>query len=116
VHDLIDPANSEASLPFQVFLLNGQSRGDVTLQSAKPNDPPRMDPNLFSHPFDRRVAIEATRQVLEIMESPAFARDTVGVVDAPKSKSDEDILVCLHIPWIRRYPPSPELQECIEAC
>jgi hypothetical protein len=56
-----------------------------------------MNPNLFSHPFDRRVAIEATRQVLEMMESPAFSRDTVGIINAPKSKSDEDILVCLLI-------------------
>jgi hypothetical protein len=55
-----------------------------------------MNPNLLSHPFDRRVAIEGTRQALEIMESPAIARDTVGIVDAPKSESDEDILVCLH--------------------
>jgi choline dehydrogenase-like flavoprotein len=101
VHDLVDPNNSEASLPFYVFLFNGQSRGDVTLQSADPNDPPIMNPNLFSHPFDRGVAIEATRQVLEIMELLALARDTVGVMAAPKSKSDEDILVRLCITGIR---------------
>jgi choline dehydrogenase-like flavoprotein len=97
----IDPANSEASLPFFVFLLNGQSRGEVTLQSADPNDPPVINPNLLSHPFDRRVAIEATRQALEILESPAFARDTTGVVDGPKSRSDEDILVRLRTTWTR---------------
>ena len=95
MNDFINPANSEATLPFFVFVLNGQSRGDVTLQSANPHDPPVMNPNLFSQSFDRRVAIEATRRVLEMMESPAFARDTVGVINAPKSKSDEDILVRL---------------------
>ena len=68
-----------------MFLFNGQSRRDVALQFANPDDPPIMNPNLSSHPFDRRVAIEATRQVLEIRESPAFARDTVGVSNAHKS-------------------------------
>jgi hypothetical protein len=61
-----------------------------------------MNPNLFSHAFDHRVAIEATRQALEIMESPGFAKDTIGVVDAPKSKSDEDILVRICATWLRR--------------
>lgn len=103
VRDFIDPTNSEASLPLCVFLFNGQSRGEVRLQSADPSDPPVMNPNILSHSFDRRVAIEGTRQGLEIMESPAFARDTIGVVDPPKSKSDEDILVRICITWLRRF-------------
>ena len=103
IRDFVDPMNSEASLPIYVFLFNGQSRGEVTLQSADPSDPPVMNPNLLSHSFDRRVAIEGTRQALEIMESPAFARDTIGVVDSPKSKSDEDILVRICVTRLRRF-------------
>jgi hypothetical protein len=77
--------------------------GDVSLQLANADDPPIMNPNLSSHSFDRRVVIEATRQVLEIMESPACARDTVGVSNAHKVKSDEDILACSCITGTKRY-------------
>lgn len=92
VRDMKDPTQSEASLPVHVFVLNGQSRGEVTLQSADPADPAFFNPNSFSHPFDRKVAIEATRETMQLIDSPPFAKDTVGAVKIPASQSDEDIL------------------------
>ena len=87
-----DPPGSPALASMGVGLMNAQSTGEVTLQSSDYRQPLLYDPKCFSHPFDRRVAIEATRAVLEVAESPAFAKDTVGVLKVPKSKSDEDIL------------------------
>jgi choline dehydrogenase-like flavoprotein len=87
-----DPPGSPALSSMGVGLMNTQSTGEVTLQSSDYRQPLLYDPKCFSHPFDRRVAIEATRALLEVAESPAFAKDTVGVLKVPKSKSDEDIL------------------------
>ena len=88
----IDPDNTPAMAGFAVFNLNTESRGSVTLQSTDPKEPALYDPNFFSHPYDRRVAIEAVREVMKVSRHPAFQRDTVRVLHAPKSDSDEDIL------------------------
>lgn len=92
IRDMMDPTQSEASMPVYIFLLNGQSRGEVKLRSKDPIDPPVCSPNLFTHPFDRRVAIEATRETIQLMQSPAFSKDTTGIIKMPKSDSDEAIL------------------------
>lgn len=76
--------------------MNPQSYGEVTLKSPDPSDPPIIDPRLLSHPYDRRVAIEALRQLMELLEAPVFAKRTVKMIGCPQSKSDEDIWVCNH--------------------
>ncbi|OCT48401.1 glucose-methanol-choline (gmc) oxidoreductase [Cladophialophora carrionii] len=87
----IDPENAETGVTVFVFVLNQKSSGSVRLQSSDPAQPLIFDPNWFSHPFDRRVAVEATRKTLKIMNSPQFHNGTV-TIDGPKSESDEDIL------------------------
>ena len=69
-----------------------QSHGTVTLASADPKDPPVCDPNIFSHPFDVRNAIEACRIAYDILTSPQLAEATESIFSAPKSMSDEDIM------------------------
>jgi choline dehydrogenase-like flavoprotein len=76
------------------FVMNPQSYGEVTLNSANPSDSPRMDPNLVSHPYDRRVIIEGTRRLMDLLEAPVFKDSTVKIAGYPKSRSDEDIWVC----------------------
>ena len=91
----VDPTNSPALAAFYIFVMNQQSRGSVTLQSADPKEPLLYDPNYFEHPFDRRVAVEAVREVLKVVEASAVSKDIVGpsaISGAPKSSSDEDIL------------------------
>lgn len=78
------------------FVMNPQSHGEVTLTSTNPADPPAIDPRLLSHPFDRRVAIEGYRQMVKLLESPVFAKNTVRMVGCAKSDSDEDI-------WVRLF-------------
>jgi choline dehydrogenase-like flavoprotein len=87
----IDPENTEAGVTIFVFLLNQKSSGSVRLQSSDPAQPLIYDPNWFSHPLDRKVAVEATRKTLKIMNSPQFQNGTVAI-NGPKSESEEDIL------------------------
>ncbi|KAL1970130.1 hypothetical protein VTN77DRAFT_6535 [Rasamsonia byssochlamydoides] len=75
-----------------VFLLNGQSRGEVTLQLSNPDDPLLFDPKMLSHPFDCRVAVEATRHLLQVVKHPAFIKDNVAELIGPRSESEEDLL------------------------
>lgn len=90
--NFLDPENSGAGTAIFVFLLNERSTGSVRLQSSDPKVPLVFDPNFFSHPMDKRVAVEATREVLKVIKSPEFSKDTVAMVEAPKSESEVDIL------------------------
>ncbi|KAF7593209.1 hypothetical protein BBP40_011839 [Aspergillus hancockii] len=74
------------------LLMNPQSRGEVTLQSADPKVPLLFNPRFLSHPYDRRVAIESYRHLLKLSEYPSFAKDTVGDLLRPQGDSDEAIL------------------------
>ncbi|KAK0749981.1 putative glucose dehydrogenase [Schizothecium vesticola] len=78
---------------FLVFLYNAQARGSVTLQSGDPEVPLRYDPAFLSTEFDRRMAVEALRDVLRFTQVPAWAKDTVGVIAAPPADAtDEELL------------------------
>lgn len=88
----IDPENAAAGTSIFVFLLNMQSSGSAVLQSSDPKTPLLFDCNYFSHPYDKRVAIEATREVLKVVKSQQFSKDTIAVTTAPKSDSEKDIL------------------------
>jgi choline dehydrogenase-like flavoprotein len=79
-----------------IFLMNEQSRGEVRLQSSNPGEPLLFDPKFFSHPFDRRAAIEILRSLLAFTTQPAYADDTIAAIHAPKSDSDEDLLEFWH--------------------
>ena len=73
---------------------NYAARGSVTLKSADPKDPPVIDPKFLAEPFDQRVAIEAVRETLKMMESPQMAKEQVRLAAGPEDRSDEAILVC----------------------
>jgi choline dehydrogenase len=49
------------------------SRGQVSLLSSRPEDPPRICASYLSEPRDLRVMLEAIRQSREILHAPAFA-------------------------------------------
>jgi choline dehydrogenase-like flavoprotein len=88
----LDPNSSPAGTSVYIFVLNQQSTGSTVLQSSDPKVPLIYDGNYFSHPYDKRIAIEATRRALQVINSPQFSKDTVAVQSAPKSESEEDIL------------------------
>jgi choline dehydrogenase-like flavoprotein len=74
------------------FMMNQQSRGEVTLQSSDPNTPLLFNPRFLEDPFDRRACIEIYRHLLEVSWAPTFAKDTVSTLTGPASESDENIL------------------------
>ncbi|KAL2832610.1 hypothetical protein BDW59DRAFT_181040 [Aspergillus cavernicola] len=93
IHMLVPGLITDYSyLCLAVFLMNGQSRGEVTLQSADPTVPLLFNPNLLSHPYDRRVCVEGYKELLAVTRHPSFAKDTVSTILGPASESDEDIL------------------------
>ena len=86
----------DISLPLAavyVFVMNTQSTSSVTLASKDPMMPAVFDPMSFSHSYDRRVAVEAMREVTKVTQGEPFKKDTVRMLHGPASKNDEDILV-----------------------
>lgn len=82
-------------------LMNPQSRGSVTLQSADPTVPALFNPNLLTHPYDRRVLITAAKRILAFHATPSIAATIETPYSAPvnaagePSEDDEDILAFL---------------------
>ncbi|KAK2626971.1 hypothetical protein QTJ16_004146 [Diplocarpon rosae] len=83
--------STDSYLTAIAFVMNPQSHGSVTLTSASPSDAPRVDPQLLSHPYDRRVLIEGVRKLMEFLEAPVFQSSTVKMIGCPKGRSDEEI-------------------------
>lgn len=75
--------------------MSAQSRGTVRLRSSEPGDPPLIDPGFLSHPFDRRLAIEAVRETLKLIDVEHLARDQKELAAGPTSRGDDEILVGL---------------------
>ncbi|KAI4157202.1 MAG: hypothetical protein LQ342_008469 [Letrouitia transgressa] len=75
-----------------VACMGTQSLGQVTLRSKDPKEPALFDPSFLSHPYDRRVAIEAVREALAFLNSPTLAEHQDYIVDGPEDGSDEEIL------------------------
>jgi choline dehydrogenase len=66
-----------AKTPTVTFLpcvLHPRSRGRVTLHSADPLDPPRIEHELFGDPADLAQMVEAVRLVRRVTSAPAFAK------------------------------------------
>lgn len=86
------PSSDETFLGAIGLVFNPQSRGTVTLRSADPNTAPLIDPKFLSHPFDRRIIIDSTRETMRILSAPVLAAKTLKML-GPKDDSDEAIWV-----------------------
>lgn len=75
--------------------MGSQGSGEVNLRSANPADPPLIDPKFLTHPYDRRVAIEAVRDTLHFLDMPYLAKDQIRLATGPKGRSDDEIFVGL---------------------
>ncbi|XP_025262271.1 glucose dehydrogenase [FAD, quinone] isoform X2 [Camponotus floridanus] len=49
-----------------------KSIGRLTLQSKNPFEPPKMDPNFFSHPADIEIILEGVKHAINISKTEAF--------------------------------------------
>ena len=56
------------------YTLRPKSRGTVKLRSARPQDPPLIDPNFLSHPDDLRVSIEGIKMSREIFSQHSLQK------------------------------------------
>lgn len=62
-------------------------------KSAFAHQTPTIIPSYLSRPFDRRVAIEAVRETLELLNIPTIAKDRIDYVIGPKGDTDEEFWV-----------------------
>lgn len=67
----------QASLTF----LKPRSRGRISLRSASPDDPPRIEYQYLSHADDVRDMLRGVREVHRIMQQPAMSAITNGQFD-----------------------------------
>lgn len=91
----IAPDTSPPILSILVFVQNSQGKGDVRLVSADPAKPLAFNPSFVDHPYDRRVIVEATREVMKVAQGDIFTKDahpTQALYDVPKSDGEEDIV------------------------
>ncbi|KAH7132857.1 hypothetical protein EDB81DRAFT_845460 [Dactylonectria macrodidyma] len=84
-----DPPASSNVIPVYVFLHNSQATGNTRLRSADPGMPLSTSPMILNHPYDRRVAVEATREVMKVLKSTSACNEWVK---CPASDKEKDIL------------------------
>lgn len=90
-------ASDKTRLSAIALIMNPQSRGTVSLKSSNPSDPPIINPNFLTHPFDRKALIEATRELLRYFRAPIFADRTVSYTDWPSDDVQDDEVILEHI-------------------
>lgn len=83
------------------MLLRPTSRGEVSIRSNKPNDPPRIKPNYFSTALDRDTLVHAARRTLQALltsgplesivesETPPSGEGLDGLTPLTADASDE---------------------------
>ena len=83
-----------------------ESRGTITLRSADPADPPRIQPNYLERDADRKTMIAGVRVVRDIMGQPALAAYR-GRELAPGEdlRSDEEIATWLRSAAMTTFHP-----------
>ncbi|XP_031838188.1 glucose dehydrogenase [FAD, quinone] isoform X3 [Nomia melanderi] len=56
------------------IIQNPRSIGRLTLRSKDPFEPPRMEPNFFTHPADVEIILEGIKHAINISKTPSFQR------------------------------------------
>jgi choline dehydrogenase-like flavoprotein len=76
-----------------VCVLRPKSRGRMTLRSADPDAPPRIDLNFLTQEEDRRCLVDGIRLVRRILAAPAFDEYRGREINpGAEAQSDEEIL------------------------
>jgi choline dehydrogenase-like flavoprotein len=88
-----------AGVTLNTAYLRPRSRGTVRLASADPQSPPLLDPNYWSDPHDRTMAIKGLRLAREILSQPALQRFVQAEVLPGRSRQTDPELfdyACAH--------------------
>jgi choline dehydrogenase-like flavoprotein len=72
-------------------IMNAQSRGRVSLQSKRPEDPPAIDLNFLSSPYDVSVVIEAVRAAAGLLQQSVVLETQGPLAPGPRTLDDDDI-------------------------
>jgi choline dehydrogenase-like flavoprotein len=76
-----------------VCVLRPKSLGKMTLRSADPEDPPRIDLNFLTHPDDQKTLVNGIRLARKILAAPSFDDYRGAELNPGKdAQSDEEIL------------------------
>ena len=87
-----DPLHPFEAFTASVCNLRPESRGQVAIRSADPDDAPIIKPNYLAQPADRLVAAEALRLTRRICKAQALARfEPEEFLPGPSVESDEDL-------------------------
>lgn len=75
-----------------ISMIREESRGEVTLRSADPRDPPRILFNLFKERSDVERMIRGVRIAREIYDQPPLKQFTAGeLIPGARVRSDEEL-------------------------
>ncbi|KAH7212101.1 glucose-methanol-choline oxidoreductase [Fusarium oxysporum] len=73
-----EPSSDQSYISISVSSMVALFKGNITLQSSGMSDTPIINPNYYTHPADRAIAINAFRDARKILDHSAFANLTVG--------------------------------------
>ncbi|XP_054004410.1 glucose dehydrogenase [FAD, quinone]-like isoform X2 [Hylaeus anthracinus] len=68
------PIENEDAWSIWPILQNPRSVGRLTLKSKDPFEPPKMDPNFFTHPADLEIILEGIKHAINISKTAAFQK------------------------------------------
>jgi choline dehydrogenase-like flavoprotein len=78
-----------------VCLLRPKSKGAVTLDTADPTAPPRIDPKFYDHPDDLEVMVKAFKITRRIMDAEPLAKWRTAEMYSEGVQSDDEIRAIL---------------------
>ncbi len=86
------PLHRYSGFTASVWQCHPRSRGSLAIRSADPRDQPRIAPEYFSEPHDRKVIVAGVRMLRDIYARPPF-RDLWDeeVVPGPATRTDDEI-------------------------
>lgn len=91
------PVEANHGFSIRVGPVNPESRGEITLRSDNPMEPPKINANYLQTDFDLRTMIEAIRMTREIINQKAFDKYRGReLAPGPNVDSDGDM-----VKWLR---------------
>lgn len=91
------PVEANHGFSIRVGPVNPESRGEITLRSDNPMEPPKINANYLQTDFDVRTMIDAIRMTREIINQKAFDRYRGReLAPGPTVDSDSDM-----VKWLR---------------
>ncbi|MCC6000414.1 MAG: GMC family oxidoreductase N-terminal domain-containing protein [Pararhodobacter sp.] len=88
-------------ISFSACVLRPRSRGRVSLRSADPNTPIRLEANVLTDPEDMATTLRGLRQGLRILEAPALAAHVAERFVPAPGPLDDDALRAHVADWAK---------------